>query len=256
MAESLDPVAAERVIRRANELAGTDGELVDGFEPEVIVAAAAEVGIPETAVRHSLAIERLGPPAPDGRLDRLVGPATIVDERVVPASADRVLSLLDRWLVDGHHLRRERRRPGAMEWSRRDDVVGSVRRSVSGLVGEGRLGDVRTVTAAAHPVEPGRTVVRVSIDRASRRRGTLVAGSTLGVGGAAVGVTGLVLTAPLALAALPVVAAGGLVVTAGRSQARRFERELLRLLDAIEEGAEPEGVLRGIRRRLRRGRPA
>lgn len=250
MSDQLDPVAAERVLRRANLLAG-DVEVDDsGFEPDVLVAAAAEVGIPERAVRQSLAIELLGPPPVGQRLDRLVGAATVSEERLVAMPPDRVLALLDRWLVDGHHLRRERRRPGEMAWSRRDDVVGSVRRTVRGLTGEGRLGDVRSVRAAAHPVEAGHAVVRITIDRVTRRRASLIAGSTLGGTGVVVGVAGLFLAPPVALAAVPVIAVGGGAVASSRSQADRFERELLRLLDDIEEERRPQGVLSGIRRRL------
>ncbi len=249
--EPLDSAAADRVLRRANDLAGGGDDAVDGFEPEALIAAAAEVGIPERAVRQSLAIEYLGPAPTERRLDGLVGPATIVEQRIVAGSPASVLDLLDRWLVDGHHLRRERRRPGEIEWSRRDDVVGGVRRSVRALSGEGRLGDVRRVRATAQPVEPDQTVVRVSVDRSVRRRTSVIAGSTLGGGGAVVGVAGLVLAPPIALAAVPVVAAGGVVAAASRSQAGRFERELLRLLDAVDEGREPQGLLSGIRQRLK-----
>lgn len=251
MSDALDPAAADRVLRRASELAGDDGfERLDGFDPEALVAAAAEVGIPERAVLRSLAIEALGPEPPVRRLDRLVGAGVVVEQRVVGAPPERVLERLDRWLVDGHHLRRERHRSDELEWARRDDVVGSVRRSVRGLSGEGRLGDVRSVRAAARPAGPGTAVVRVTIDRTGRRRTSIVAGSVLGGGGAAVGVAGLALTTPLAVAALPVLVAGGLTVSSSRSQADRFTRELLRVLDAVEAGHEPDGVLRGLRRRL------
>ncbi len=253
MAEPLDPDAADRVLRRASELADPDGsaELDDGVEPEALIAAAADVGIPELAVRRSLAIEQLGPEPESRRLDDLVGAGTIAEQRLVRSTPEHVLDELDRWLVSGHHLRRERRRPGEGLWRRRSDLVGSVKRTTRGLSGEGRLGDVRMVHAVVQPVDGGETVLRVSIDRTGYRRTTLVAGGTLGVGGAAVGVTGLILTAPFAFAAIPAVVAGGVVVTSSRNQADRFERELSRLLDSIEDGRPPPGMLNGIRRRLR-----
>lgn len=256
MTESLDPDAADRVLRRASELAESGDDGVDGIEPAALIAAAADVGIPEQAVRRSLAIEQLGPAAGERPLDDLVGSAAISEQRILAASPERVLDALDHWLVSGHHLRRERRRAGEGEWRRRSDVVGSVRRASRGLTGEGRLGDVRAVRAVAQPVDPGETVLRVTIDRSGYRRTTIVAGGTLGIGGAAVGVTGLILTAPVAFAAIPAVLAGGVVVSSSRHQADRFERELHRLLDAVEEQRPPPGVLSGIRRRFVPRRPA
>ncbi|MGI9646829.1 MAG: hypothetical protein ACR2O6_16100 [Ilumatobacteraceae bacterium] len=256
MAEPLDPDAADRVLRRASDLAGPDTQenFDDGIEPEVLIAAAADVGIPELAVKRSLAIEQLGPEPEPRPLDDLVGPATIAEQRLVRSPPEHLLDRLDRWLVSGHHLRRERRRPGEGLWQRRSDVVGSARWTARNLTGEGRLGDVRAVHAEVQPVDGGEAVLRVTIDRSGHRRTTLVAGGTLGVGGAAVGVTGLILTAPIAFAAIPAVLAGGVVVNKSRNQADRFERELSRLLDAIEADEPPPGMLNGIRRRLRPNR--
>jgi hypothetical protein len=70
------------------------------------------------------------------------------------------------------------------------------------------------------------------------------------------GVLGLIATAPIAFAAVPAGLAGGLVVSSGRSQARRFDSELLRVLDAVEEERIPPSMLSGIRRRLLPRRPS
>lgn len=258
MAEPLDPDAADRVLRRAGDLADDDaGHTADaemiaagGIEPEAIISAAIEVGIPERAVRQSLAIEQLGPLPQARRLDSVAGSAAVWVQRVVELPPDEVLDLLDRWLVGGHHLRRERQRPDQMEWSRRDDVFGGLRRSVRGLSGEGRLGRVGRVHAAVRPVDPGQTVVRVTADRHTHRRAAVAGGSTLAVGAATVGVVGIVMTAPIAFAAIPVGVAGGFVFSSSRSEADRFERELERLLDDIERSRAPEGMLGGIKRRL------
>ncbi len=252
MAEALDPDAAERVLRRAGDIADADERegTDDGIEPAALISAAVEVGIPERAVRQSLAIERLGPPPVGGRLDAMAGVATVAEQRVVRAPPDVVLDRLDRWLTGSHHLRTERRRPGEIEWARRDDVVGGVRRRVSGLSGRGRLGHAHRVRATVSPIDADTTIVRVSVDRHAQRRSVLAAGSTLGVGAVVVGAVGAAVTAPFAFAAIPAGVAGGLVFSSGRHQADTIRCELARLLDSIGEGRPPEGVLGGIRRRL------
>ena len=107
--ERLDPEAVARVLRRATELSADDVE-PDGIDPEALVEAAHEAGIPIVAVRRALAIERLGPP-PDGQVgDVVLGPPVVVVDAEVPGHATDALARVDGWLVAGHHLRRERRR--------------------------------------------------------------------------------------------------------------------------------------------------
>lgn len=254
MGESLDRDAVDRVLRRASELAGSDDEPSDGIEPAALIAAAADVGIPERSVRRSLAIERAGPKSAARRLDSLVGPAFVHGERIVAARPDRVLDVLDRWLVNAHHLRRERMRPDVMVWTRRSDVVGSAKRAARGLTGEGRLGDAGVVRAALVPVDGDETLVAITIDRMAHRRTAVAAGGTLGAAGMTAGAVGLAMAAPFALAAVPAAGASWFVARSSRGQAHRFGRELERLLDAVEELRPPTGMLGGIGRRLRPGR--
>lgn len=234
------------MIRRASELAerevGPDG----GIEPEALVEAAADVGIPEVAVRRSIAIERLGPDPETGRLDALAGPAIVAEVRFVSASPDEVLDLLDRWLVKNHHLRRIKRTSGRIDWARRDDVVASASRAVRGLTGEGRLGTAPTVIARAEPVDGTDTVVRVEIDRSPQRRNSLMAGGACSAFSVGCGVLGVVVAAPLAILAIPGVVGAGVALSNGRSQAGRYDRELDRVLDAVVEQRPPS-------RRGRRG---
>ena len=66
----LDRDAVRRVLHRATlddvDPAGVAD--VDRIDAEALVAAAVEVGIPEAAVRRSIAVERLGPtPRPSRR---------------------------------------------------------------------------------------------------------------------------------------------------------------------------------------------
>ena len=87
----------------------------DGIDADTLVAAAAEVGIPEQAVRRSLALERLGPPPADG--GRVLGAAVVVVEDELHGDAGDVLARLDAWFVSGHHLRRDRLRDGRGTWT-------------------------------------------------------------------------------------------------------------------------------------------
>ena len=101
---ALDRDAVRRVLRRATDLAGTEPvHLPDGggIEPEALVAAAAEVGIPEDAVRRAITVEQLGvPPSTRGAL---LGPAVVVVDEELDGSADLALGeAVDTLRTAGH----------------------------------------------------------------------------------------------------------------------------------------------------------
>jgi len=246
----LDVEAVERVLRRANALADAGTQEPVGYHADAIIAAAGEVGIPEHVVRESLAIELLGGQPPVSRSDRLLGPAIVHEHCLIPLPPDVTLELIDRWLVGTHHLRRERQGGAEMQWARRDDVVGTLRRRVSGLVGEGRLGRARRVNASVRAVDAQHTMVQVVIDRGPHHRTALWFGSSLGLGAVSLVVVGVVLAPPVALLAIPAAVVGVVVVSSSRKEADRFERELGRLLDAVRARRGPQGIAAGIRRRL------
>lgn len=250
MTDFLDAEAAGRVLRRANALAGSGTQEPGGYHHDAIIAAAGEVGIPERVVRESLAIEVLGAPPPVSRSDRLLGPAVLHEQCLVPLPPDLALELIDRWLVAAHHLRRERRCDDEMQWTRRDDFVGALRRRISGLAGEGRLGRASQVNASVCGIDAQHTMVRVVIDRGPHHRAALWCGSSLGLGAVSLVVVGVVLAPPVALLAIPAAVVGVVIVSASRREADRFERELGRLLDAVRERRGPQGIVAGVRRRL------
>jgi hypothetical protein len=248
----LDAAAVERVLRRANELsAGRDGGgyAMRTMSPDVVVAAAQEVGIAPDMVRLSLAIERLGPIPERGGLDRLAGPDAVIVQRVLPLDPTAALGRIDELLVSQHHLRRERTWSHAMQWRRRTDPFGSIQRSLRNLVGQAALGKSEVITAVVAPVDERRTIVRLTLERSSQRTGAVA-------GGAAVATTGLagvvVLSAalsPLALIASPVALAAGLAVSAhGRREADSASRCLECLLDDVERGVRPPALARAVRR--------
>ncbi len=250
MSECFDVDAAQRVLRRANELADRGDPRLEGYQPEAIIAAALEVGIPERATRHSMAIERLGPVPQPKRVDALFGAATLWEERVIELPADQVLELLDQWLVIAHHLRRQGSDSDEVVWVHRDDLVAGARRRLSGLVGEGRLARARSVRAAVHPVDGTTTVVRVVVDRKVHRRAALIGGWMCGAGGVSLIVVGAVVALPLLLVAVPLAAIGGAFVWVSRRQSDRFRRELSRVLGMVADRRSPRRIVSSVRQRL------
>lgn len=258
---AIPPEMAERVLRRASELSsdppapGSGDWSTTGVSERVLLEAAAEVGIEPAAVQKALALERLGAAAPTRFGDRLLGPAAVTADVETVWSPDDTLRLIDSWLVNAHHLRRERTRADGGEWRRRKDVAARVQRGLRGLNGEGRLGDSEAVTVTAVAVGTSRSLARVTIDRSVNRTGYATAGGTV----TAVGVAGSVVLAALATPALialaPVAAVGGLFVArSGKGGAQRSEREAQRMLDAVQRGEWPHSVSDDVRSAFRHRR--
>lgn len=242
----LDAAAVERVLRRANELSAEREGLpfaARTMSEEVVVAAAAEVGIAPEMVRLSLAIERLGPLPEQGGFDRVSGPDEVVVQRAVDLEPAEVLTRLDTLLVDQHQLRRERTWPSAMQWRRRRDPLGWMQRTVRNFSGQAPLGKSEVITAVAVPVEERRTIVRLTLGRESQRRGAMWGGTAV----AATGMTGLsivaIASAPLLFLASPVaIGAGAAIAVHGRRQAEVARRQLECLLDDVEQGATTPSI--------------
>ena len=208
----LDRAAAERVLRRASELAGAepDEALLHGaIDEDVLVAAAVEAGIPASACAGRSPSSGSVRRRPRTSGDPLVGPTVVTDEQELPGRADEVLARIDRWLVAGHHMRRDRLADGHGEWSKRSGVVSAALRSVRHATGEGRLGDLERIAASARDTGVGTCVVRIEADR--RRDRTVRVASGVAVGGVATaGVVGVALvTVPFVLLAAPVAIAAG-----------------------------------------------
>jgi hypothetical protein len=250
--DPIDAELAERVLRRASELVPAHPEVVTpgtGLSEQVLIEAAAEVGIPADAVRRALAIERLGPTPSSARGDRLLGPATIHADTATEWSVDDTLRVLDGWLVGDHHLRRDTARPDGGEWSMRRDTAARVLRGVRSLSGEGRLGKVPVVRASAQPLPTG-TVLRVQVDRTTGRAAARSAGITTGVAVAGGVAAAALVVDPAVLVAAPLAAVAGLAVSAsGGRRARQIRHELDRLLDRVRRGERPPGVAAALRRR-------
>jgi hypothetical protein len=248
---ALDAAAVERVLRRANEMsADRDGAIFARrtMSEDIVVAAAAEVGIAPEMVRLSLAMERLGPLPKATGLDRLSGPDEVVVQRAVGLEATAVLQRLDHLLVGQHQLRRERTWPNAMQWRRRTDPLGWMQRTIRNFSGQAPLGKSEVITAVVASVEDRRTMVRLTLHRPAQRSGAIAGGAVVTTTGAAgVAILAAALT-PLVLIASPAVVVVGVAVTAhGRRQAEDATRELECLLDDVEQGARPPALARAVR---------
>ena len=251
MGERLDEAAVQRVVRRAVELDeefDLDGE---GIAPDALVEAATELGITPEAINASLAIERLGPEPDPARLDRLVGPRSVVVERTVSYSGPEAFERLDEWFTAGHHLRREYGDGASGEWRKRSDLVAGLQRRARWVGGGAALGSVRQIAGRVSPIDDERSIVRLSADRTVVRRATA---GTAGLTTAGAVTTAAVVAAPAAVVAIPGLAVAGAISATSRHGSTKVGRELGRLLDQIESGRRPAGLGRSLKRRL--GSPA
>ena len=248
----LDRDAVRRVLRRATTLDDGDAlvlaDVDDRIDADTLVAAAAEVGIPEQAVRRALTVEQLG--APPSQHGVVLGPAVVVVDEELHGDAVDVLAAIDRWLVGGHHMRRDRLHASTGTWTRRRGVLGSTYRSLRHATGEGHLGDLERIDVIGLDTGVGTCVVRVIADRRRERRARGVAGATVGGVTTAGAVVGAVVLGPwLLLVAPATVAVGAGIAVSGRRRARRVEGEIDRVLDSVEHGDRPARLVPHLARR-------
>lgn len=247
MSERLDEEAVQRVVRRAVELDADSDQVAGGVAPEALVEAASELGIAPEAINASLAIERLGPEPDPARLDRLVGPRSVVVERTVSYPAAEAFDRLDEWLTAGHHLRRELRDGESGEWRKRGDLAAGMQRRARSIGGGAALGSVRLIVAHTSEIDSGRSIVRLSADRTVVRRTTAGTAGATTVGALT---TAVIVATPAAVVAIPGLAVAGAISAAGKHGSTKLGRELARLLDQIESGRRPATLGRGLKRRL------
>ena len=252
IAVELDRNAVDRVLRRASELSpGRPGTLgaAGSISEEIVIASAAEVGLDPSAVRLSLAIERLGPPVLTHRTDRLLGAPEVASERVLALAATEAIDRLDELMVHQHQLRTKRTRHNEREWQKRTGAVGAIQRTALAITGDAGLSRVPRVTAVASEVENHRSVVRLIADRRNQR-------TSLAAGSAAVGSIGLagvafvsVIASPLLLLTAPLAVGAAIGVAAqGRKQAATLADELDAVFDAVEQRFAPVTLTDNLRR--------
>lgn len=200
----LDQEQVAQVLRRAAELDGQLERPSSGLDPVVVEEAAVEAGLSRGAVRQALAELRAGAlPGSDTRRS-LVGPASVVVQRALPAPSSVVRAELERFLRS-QLFARSRQVGERQRWVRREGLVPNLRRTLDfkrNLV----LTSVRSLDLSVvdQDDEGRRTIVRLEADLGAvlrQHRAALVGGAAMGgvvAGGSvvAVGLQALVLSAP------------------------------------------------------------
>ena len=236
MSEDLSRRQVELILRRTAELERKSGGTDDtALTPAELEKVASELGLSGPALQRAIAESRAGllaDEAPQGLVDRVFGPTTVVAARHVPGVPGDVRKIVDRFLeaqgfqVKRHHGERT-------VWERAPGIWSSVRRALQGgavsLPRDVELDvQVSLVPGGAYP-----TFVSLRAD-ASRVRGRHVGGATAAlVGGAAVATVGaFLLPIPIELAtwAGGALAAGGGVLGARAS----YRGDRTHLTDALE----------------------
>lgn len=238
----IDRAAVDRVLARAAELQSegvvdTQGQLSEAQ----LLDLAKEVGLDPVNLRQALAEERTRVALPEehGMLASLYGGSLASAQRTVRGTPAQVLKALDDWMQRQESLIVQRYHSSErIVWEARRDLVGTVRRAVSGR--GHALVRATNVSATAIPLDDSRVLVRLDAQLAGYR--TLMAQQNVAAtaGGLMVGGVLTVLSFPVLVAAAPVVAlAAGGFATGRSSQRRSVERAQLALeqvLDRLERG--------------------
>jgi hypothetical protein len=205
---ALTPDEVAAVLRRAAELdAAVDdatGEQYGRVDLVTVEQAASEVGLSPAAVRQAYAELQTGAIEPAGAVParhagRILGPSTIVEQRVVHLPPEQVRDRV------GAFLRRQtfelrRSTPESSLWRRREDVAASFRRAFD-FSKNIKLEDPRAITVHLTSVvdQDGRsaTLVRLEADIGQVKTGAAVGAiSGAGVAGAFAGITFALVGAP------------------------------------------------------------
>ena len=252
---ALDRAALERVLARAAELQGVDGDPADALTEQQVLDIAREVGISPEALRVALAEERtrVALPPESGLAARIAGPSLIGASRLVKGTTTGVLATIDHWMQRGECLQQRRRQADRISWEPRRDMMGRMKVGLN-LGGRGYpLARAAEVAATVAPVDGDRVLVQLVADVGPARRARLVGGGAV-AGAGAVGGSGLMLI-PIAEPTFLIPAAIGAAITLGAGlfggrlvarthvvTARRVQVALEQLLDRLEHGELRENV--------------
>jgi hypothetical protein len=243
--------ALERVLARAAELQGGDGEQPETLTEAQIEELGKEVGLSAAAIRQALAEERGRVELPTARATglsyQLFGVDSVGAQRVVRGKPDRVLATLDRWMRKDQALRVLRQRPDFLSWEPERGVIGSLRRLFSS--GDYALFRADEISASVVPVDDQQSLVRLQATFAGLRSamGNRAAMGTV-IGAASTGAALLMgFIVPVAVVPVVLISAGSFY-SGRRTQEQATSRAALALeviLDRLERGdTEPPSLLR------------
>jgi hypothetical protein len=235
-----------------------------------ILALGTEVGIPAAHLRQALLEERTRVTAPEasGVLDRWVGPADFVAQRVVQGTPESIGAVLTRWMERQEHLVVQRGNDARITFEPMESLAGAMRRMGAMFDpkrGKPYLDKAELVTAVITPLEPGFCHVTLAASLRRSRRAYVTGGSAVAVLGTGMGLPILafypqwLIAVGLAVAASSV---GAVVARSFRARAQRAQLGLERALDELERmaaaprlpGTQPRvgEVIRGIANEVRK----
>ena len=238
----IDRAAVDRVLARAVQLQSEGSTETQGQLTEAqLLDLAKEVGLDPVNLRQALAEERTRVAVPEehGVLASLYGGASASAQRTVRGTPAQVLKALDDWMQRQESLVAQRyHSTERIVWEARRDLVGTVRRAVSGR--GHALVRASSVSATAIALDDTRVLVRLDAQLGGYR--ALMAQQNVALTG--VGLLGggilAVLSFPLLAAAAPVAVLAPAGFAAARaSHHRSVERAQIALeqvLDRLERG--------------------
>jgi hypothetical protein len=238
----IDRAAVDRILARALELQADVAPDAQGQLTEAqLLDLAKEVGLDPMNLRQALAEERTRVAVPEerGLLASLYGGAGASAQRTVRGTPAQVLAALDDWMQRQECLTVQRYFSSErIVWEARRDVLGVVRRTVSGR--GYALARATDVSATAIALDPSRVLVR--LDARLGRYRSLMAQQNIALTGAGVVIGGVlaVLSFPLLAAAAPVAVFAPAAFAAGRASHQRTvtraQIALEQVLDRLERG--------------------
>ena len=238
----LDRATFDRVLQRAAELQAASQDIGEGLSEEEILALGTEVGIPDAHLRQALLEERtrVTMPEPHGLLDRWMGPADFVAQRVVQGTPESVGAALAKWLERYEHLVVQRGGSERITFEPMEGFARGMRRlgaAFDASRGKPYLAKAALVTAVITPLEAGFCHVSLAASLRPARASYVAGGGTLAVTGVFAGGVITVAGAPLilvALAVVPMMIGGWSVARIFRRLAHRAQLGLERALDELE----------------------
>jgi len=238
----IDRAAVDRILARALELQADVPTDPSGQLSEAqLLELAKEVGLDPVNLRQAMAEERTRVAIPEerGLLASLYGGSAASAQRTVRGTPTQVLKALDDWMQRQENLIVQRyHTTERIVWEARRDVLGVVRRTVSGR--GHALARATDVAATVIAVDESRVLVRLDARLAGYR--SLMAQQNVALTGAGVVIGGVltVLSFPLLAAAVPVAVFAPVAFAAGRAShlrtVARAQLALEQVLDRLERG--------------------
>jgi hypothetical protein len=235
-----DQEALQRILQRAAELQANERDVTGSLDGSEVLALGKDVGIPEHYLRQAmLEVGQVREaPAPESWLDEMMGPATVVADRVVRGDAHAIEEALVSYLENEEVFGVIRRSEGQVML----EPVGGWQAAVRRATGSKKfmLKKAERMSATIVPLEPGLCQVVLRASLRDVRRGYIGgAAALISVGVASTIVLGA-LNAFWPVLLMPLPGAFGFSWAVGKSYRTETERVQLGLecaLDHVERGS-------------------